>query len=270
MCRWIAYKGSPRYLSSLVTEPEHSLIDQSLNAAEAKTMTNGDGFGLGWYGERREPGLYREVLPAWSDENLKHLVHQIRSPLFFAHVRAATGTATTRANCHPFAHGRFLFMHNGQIGGYSRVRRRLEQRLPDELFPKRAGTTDSELIFLLAVAAGLETDPVGAMAQVLEMVRAEMLAAGIKDALRFTATLADGETLYAFRYASDGKAPTLYYCCCEDGTMVVSEPLDRCGRWVTVPSDHVLVCRTGAPCAIEPFVVVEPGLAAPGLAAAAE
>ncbi|MBP0575268.1 class II glutamine amidotransferase, partial [Mycobacterium tuberculosis] len=83
------------------------------------------------YGDRSEPGLYREVLPAWSDENLKHLVHQIRSPLFFAHVRAATGTATTRANCHPFAHGRHLFMHNGQIGGYGRVRRRLEQRLPD-------------------------------------------------------------------------------------------------------------------------------------------
>jgi glutamine amidotransferase len=261
MCRWIAYKGSPRYLSSLVTEPEHSLIDQSLNAAEAKTMTNGDGFGLGWYGERPEPGLYREVLPAWSDENLKHLVRQIRSSLFFAHVRAATGTATMRANCHPFAYGRHMFMHNGQIGGYGRIRRRLEQLLPDELFPHRAGSTDSELIFLLAVADGLATDPVGAMRRVLERVRAEMLAAGIGEALRFTATLADGETLHAFRYASDGRAPTLYHCGCVDGTMVVSEPLDRCGQWLTVPGDHVLVCRPGAACAVEPFLVAEPAAA---------
>jgi glutamine amidotransferase len=261
MCRWIAYKGSPRYLASLVTEPEHSLIDQSLNAAEAKSVTNGDGFGLGWYGERPEPGLYREVLPAWSDENLKHLARQIRSPLFFAHVRAATGTATTRANCHPFAHGRHLFMHNGQIGGYCRVRRRLEQRLPDELFPFRAGTTDSELIFLLAIAAGLAADPIGVMGRVLAEVLDEMRAAGVTEALRFTATLADGETLYAFRYASDQRAPTLYQCCCEDGTMVVSEPLDRCGRWVSVPTDHVLVCRKGAGCEILPFTVAAGGAA---------
>src|SRR5215207_3339612 len=55
---------------------------------EAKTGTNGDGFGLGWYGERPEPGLFRDIRPAWSDENLKSLSVQVRSPLFFAHVWA--------------------------------------------------------------------------------------------------------------------------------------------------------------------------------------
>ncbi len=60
-----------------------------------------------------------EIRPAWSDENLTSFCAQVRSPLFFAHVRASTGTPTTRANCHPFAHGRFLFMHNGQVGGFS-------------------------------------------------------------------------------------------------------------------------------------------------------
>ena len=34
-------------------------------------------------------------------------------------MRAATGTATSRANCHPFAHGQHLFMHNGQVGAGS-------------------------------------------------------------------------------------------------------------------------------------------------------
>ncbi|MBR7518068.1 hypothetical protein KC217_20580, partial [Mycobacterium tuberculosis] len=89
--------------------------------------------------------------------------------------------------------------------------------------------------------------------RVLTLVMEEMARADITEALRFTATLADGHTLYAFRFASDGRAPTLYHCCCDDGTMVVSEPPDKCGRWVSVPSDHVLVCRSGEPCAIQPF-----------------
>src|SRR6185312_8426765 len=115
MCRFLAYQGEPVLLEELVTAPCHSLIHQSLHAAEGKTETNGDGFGVGWYGERPIPGLYRDVRPAWSDENLRSIAAQVRSRMFFAHVRAATGTPTSRANCHPFAQGRFLFMHNGQV-----------------------------------------------------------------------------------------------------------------------------------------------------------
>ncbi|MDF9863931.1 putative glutamine amidotransferase [Methylorubrum pseudosasae] len=110
MCRFLAYLGEPVFLNELVCAPTHSLVHQSLHASEAKTETNGDGFGIGWYGEHAEPGLYRDICPAWSDENLVNLCRQVRARTFFAHVRAATGTATTRANCHPFAHGRHLFI----------------------------------------------------------------------------------------------------------------------------------------------------------------
>ena len=178
MCRFLAYRGEPIFLTDLVCAPSHSLVHQSLHAAEAKTETNGDGFGIGWYGERPVPGTYREVRPAWSDENLRSLCDQVRSGLFFAHVRASTGTATTRANCHPFAHGRYLFMHNGQIGGYARIKRRIEALIPDDLYETRHGTTDSEAIFLLAIANGLGEDPVGAMARTLKQVRAMMVEAG--------------------------------------------------------------------------------------------
>ena len=98
MCRWAAYRGAPIPLEQIVSAPGHSLIEQSHHATQAKTATNGDGFGIAWYGEHREPGLYRDVLPAWSDCNLKSLVRQIRSPLFLAHVRASTGGATSRDN----------------------------------------------------------------------------------------------------------------------------------------------------------------------------
>src|SRR6516162_5403644 len=134
MCRWIAYRGDTVALEHYVTAPVHSLVEQSLRARESAASTNGDGFGLGWYAGHDEPGLYREVRPAWSDENLRHLCRHIRSHLFFAHVRASTGTATTRPNCHPFAHRQWLFMHNGQIGNWSLIRRKVEALIPDAYY----------------------------------------------------------------------------------------------------------------------------------------
>ena len=123
MCRWIAYRGETTALEHYVTSPSHSLVTQSIAALESTASVNGDGFGLGWYGGHPEPGLYREIRPAWSDENLRYLCRHLQSHLFFAHVRAATGTPITRPNCHPFACSKWLFMHNGFIGNWARLRR---------------------------------------------------------------------------------------------------------------------------------------------------
>ena len=263
MCRFLAYHGDPVYLDELVCVPTHSLVHQSLHAAEAKTETNGDGFGLGWYGERPEPGLFRDVRPAWSDENLRSLSRQIRARTFLAHVRASTGTATTRANCHPFAHGRLLFMHNGQIGGYARIRRRLEALIPDSLYEARQGSTDSEALFLLAIANGLAEDPVGAMAETLATVRGLMRGAAIDEPVRLTAIATDGETLTAYRWACDGCPPSLYWRETATGLVVVSEPIDGCrDGWRVVPKGGALVARAGAPAR-----VLEPGLAQGRIAA---
>jgi glutamine amidotransferase len=161
MCRWLAYLGEPVFLEEFVSKPCQSLIAQSRHCREAKSEVNADGFGIGWYGERESPGVFRDVRPAWSDENLLSIAHQIRSPLFLAHVRAATGTATIRTNCHPFAAGRYWFMHIGQIGGWPRVRRVLESHIPDSHYPSRNGTTDSEVIFLLLLAFGFGSDAEG-------------------------------------------------------------------------------------------------------------
>jgi glutamine amidotransferase len=235
-------------MEAMVTQPRHSLIDQSLHAAEAKVPTNGDGFGVGWYGERDEPGLYREVRPAWSDENLRSLCAQVRSPLFFAHVRASTGTAIARANCHPFAHGRHMFMHNGQIGGYARLKRRIEAMIPDDYYAARGGATDSEAIFLVALSRGLEADPVAAFAATLRDIAALMAQSGIDEPLRFTAAVADGDGLHAFRWASDEKAPSLYYREEDGDLVVVSEPLDSDHScWKPVPQGCALAARAGEP-----------------------
>jgi glutamine amidotransferase len=256
MCRWTAYAGAPVYLEDVVSKPCHSLVHQSLQASEAKTVTNGDGFGIGWYGDRAEPGTYRELRPAWSDENLRSICAQVRSHLFFAHVRASTGTATSRANCHPFTHDGWMFMHNGQVGCYQALRRRIENMIPDGLYAARTGTTDSEALFLCAMARGMAQDPVGAMASVLSDVVDMMEGCGVCEALRFTAALTNGRDLFAFRWACDGKAPTLYYRAGGNGLLVVSEPLDEDhDRWTPVRQGEVLIARKGAALETRPLPV---------------
>jgi predicted glutamine amidotransferase len=252
MCRWIAYRGETTALEHYVTEPEHSLISQSINALEATASVNGDGFGLGWYGAHPEPGLYREIRPAWSDENLRYLCRHLQSHLFFAHVRAATGTAITRANCHPFACGKWLFMHNGFVGNWSRLRRRVEELIPDQLYPARIGTTDTEAIFLAIMGCGVER-PVEATEKVL-MTLADFVNEG-KDRLRVTAALSNGRDLFAFRYAVNDKANTLYYRESDNGLLIVSEPLDQDRKhWIAVPENHAIVALSGERARIQPLL----------------
>lgn len=242
MCRWLSYLGPETYLDSLLFEPKYSLVQQSLAARKSVSATQGDGFGLGWYGDHADPGLYREALPAWNDRNLRSLARQLRARLFFAHVRASTGTDTSRSNCHPFAHDKWLFMHNGQIGGYDRLRRRLEALIPDALYPFRAGSTDSETAFYLLFRHGVEQDPVAAFRAMLGEIERERSVANIDEPLRFTAALSDGSRVVAVRYASDDKPPSLYWR--QDGgtTIIVSEPLDgEAQTWNRVPANHFLI-----------------------------
>ena len=226
MCRWAAYRGNPVFLETLLTEPTHSLIAQSRASREAPQPAHGDGFGLAWYGERPEPGHYRDVLPAWSDCNLQSLARQVRSGLFLAHVRASTGSATSRQNCHPFVHARWSFMHNGHIGEFARLERRLEAHLSNMLYQRRQGATDSELLFLLALQFGLARDPYGAVSAAIALVAEEAANLGIEPVIRATLAFSEGEAIYATRFASDGAAPSLYLREGPDGISLVSEPLD--------------------------------------------
>jgi len=249
MCRWIAYHGEIVPLDSYVIKPFHSLVKQSVHALESTAVFNGDGFGLGWYGEQPDPGLYKELRPAWSDENLFHLCAHLRSYLFFAHVRAATHTSVSRPNCHPFACGRWLFMHNGLISNWPQVRRRVEAMIPDDLYPFRGGTTDSEALFL-ALMGNLGGDPIAAaeklVLQVTDVVRGAPF--------RFTAALADGRDLYAFRFAANDDSNSLYYRTVGHSVVVASEPLDQEREsWIGVPDRSVLVSRWGTPVQIVPF-----------------
>jgi glutamine amidotransferase len=147
-------------------------------------------------------------------------------------------------------------MHNGIIGNWPRLRRQVEALIPDELYPSRIGTTDSEAVFLAILGAGGDKDPIGAVARVLAALTDMASANGLREALRFTAALANGRDLFAFRYAANDKANTLYYQESNGNVVVVSEPLDTDhARWKPVPAGHVLIASAGKPAKLAPIHV---------------
>ena len=163
MCRWMAWLGQSVLIEELLFETQHGIVDQSLHARMGAEPTNGDGFGLGWYGTGAGPALYRSVAPAWADPNLRQLASHVESPLFLAHVRAAIGSPVQETNCHPFRRGHWLFVHNGFIADFHPLRRDLMLAVDPELFADVHGSTDTEVVFHLALTLGLEQDPIQAL-----------------------------------------------------------------------------------------------------------
>lgn len=265
MCRWLAYYGNPIHPEPLLYEAENSLVAQSRRDRLAGGHPNADGFGLGWYGGQERPGLYRSVTPAWADPNLRELAQQIASPLFIGHVRAATGTPVEQSNCHPFRHGRWLFAHNGFVDRYlDGVRRELVLAIRPDLFPTLAGSTDSEVLFHLALTFGLEEDPVGALERMAGFVEEVGRRHGSEAPLQMTVAVADGERLYAVRYASGPEVNSLYVSAdantvrgmypdnaffqrlSDECRVVVSEPLgDLPGVWEEIPPGTAIVVQPG-------------------------
>jgi predicted glutamine amidotransferase len=264
MCRWLAYSGTPIRLEELLVKRDRSLIDQSLHARQGATTTNGDGFGVGWYQDGDPPRVYRSVHPAWNDRNLRELAAGISSPLFFAHIRASTGTAIQQTNTHPFRHGQWLWMHNGLIREYPRVRRELVLAVDDSLYASIEGTTDSELMFFLALTFGLEDDPIDAVERMVGFVEAAGRRQGVEHPMQMTVATTDGRTIWAFRYSSEGKSRSLYYSTrmdtlkemypeseelqqlSDETRAIVSEPLgDLAGAWNEAPESHVGIVEPG-------------------------
>ena len=256
MCRWLAYSGAPVLLDEVLFKTDHSLIDQSLRAFDKTNTTNGDGFGIGWYGKRDVPGVYKDIRPAWNDMNLQALAAQIESPMFLAHVRATTGSPVQRSNCHPFDYKQWLFVHNGLIDGYQKLHRDLAFLVSPGLFPLISGTTDSELMFMLALSFGMEADVQAGVSRMAGLVEHVAKEHGVENALQMTLGISDGESLYAVRYSTEGNSRSLFYSASRDATAeiapdagqfskraraIVSEPLSNLeADWVPVPEASFL------------------------------
>ena len=273
----MAYFGDPVLAADLLFRPDHSLIDQSLNSRLGATTTNGDGFGLGWYGAGPEPAVYKSTHPAWSDPNLRELAQQVRTHLLFAHVRASTGTAVQRSNCHPFRHGRWLWMHNGLIAEFPTLKRDLVLAVDPALYPSIEGSTDSEVLFFLALTFGLENDPFEAVARAAGLVEDVARVHGVENGVQMTVATTNGDCLWGFRYSTEGRSRSLYYSqdvaqlrrlhpdvavlkgLGPETRLIVSEPLlNLPGAWTGVPEGSAGIVRPGTD-EIRPFVPIPAG-----------
>ena len=278
MCRFTLYLGPDIRLSSLLLEPDHSLISQSTHSREREEPLNGDGFGVGWYARKLsdEPSVFRSITPAWNNRNLHNLARVVSSDCILAHVRAATqSSGVNEANCHPFRYQQYLFMHNGDVGNFRQVRRRILESVCDEAFSNVYGSTDSECFFALCIdellkqpAALPAADKLSmALAVAITRVTAMVEQYGDGEPSYLNCALADGENAVVSRYTNDSAdtPESLYYfhgalypaiaeAAAHDTllgshpVMVSSERLTSSAEWVAIPgTDMVLVRRGHAP-----------------------
>ena len=230
---------------------------------------------MGWYGAGEGPAIYRSVAPAWADANLRDLAGHIESRLFLVHVRAAIGSPVQQSNCHPFRRGRWLFMHNGYLGGFHAARRELMLAIDPERFPDVEGSTDTEVVFHLALSQGLEDGPIEALERTVGIVESVARAHRIPDAVQGTFGVSDGTTLWAVRYATTGKPRSLFASAdvdtirhlhpenerfqrlSPDDRVIVSEPFsDLPGVWQEIPASTAVTVRKGGVLEEQPFRVV--------------
>ena len=273
MCRWMAWLGQPVLVDELLFQTEHGIVDQSLHARMGAEPTNGDGFGLGWYGVGEGPAVYRSVAPAWSDPNLRELAAHVESPLFLAHIRAAIGSPVQETNCHPFRHGNWLFVHNGYIADFAALRRDLMLAIDPARFSAVQGSTDTEVVFHLALTLGLEDDPVGALERTVGVIEETARSGGHETLVQATFGISDGTCLWAVRYATEGTARSLFASSdvetikklhpgnprfarlSADDRLVVSEPFsDLPGVWREIPQGAAVTVRRGGVMEERPFV----------------
>jgi predicted glutamine amidotransferase len=271
MCRWLAYSGQPVLLEELLYKPVHSLIDQSLHSRMGAETTNGDGFGIGWYGNSSTPAVFHSVEPAWNERNLRELAGHVTAALVFAHIRASTGSAVQQTNCHPFRRGRWLWMHNGFISDFARVKRDLVLEVDPALYAEIEGSTDTEVFFHLALTNGLEDDPAAAVERAVGLIEEVGKSHGVEYPVQMTVATTDGERIWAFRYSSEGRSRSLFFSTDprrlqalypenpvlaglgQETRLIVSEPLgDMAGAWNEVPESSWGVVQAG-PDELRPF-----------------
>jgi len=277
--------GAPITLDDLVYKPQNSLIHQSYKAQERAEPLNGDGFGIGWYDFRIDetPAVFTSIRPAWNNRNLRSIAPKIRSTCIFAHVRAASMGDVTQENCHPFRYKNLLFMHNGDIRGFRKIRRMLRRRLSDEIYDWVQGDTDSEHFFALFLnrlaASGKQHCPelfLSILEEVIEELQQLSHEADADDSMSLNVVVSNGRFAVATKYVSDSqqKPNTLYYSSgsrflCRDGVchmlptdsaehavLIVSEKLTQFEKdWHEVPVNHAVSVSDDLSVSVEPIKV---------------
>ncbi len=237
MCRLVAYVGEPVSPAPLVFGGSHSLYQQSWAPRELLSgSVNADGYGVVWYAHGR-PGRIAEVRPIWYDDDLQSTLSTLRSPCVLAALRNGTpGLPVDRSGLLPMVHDRWSFVLNGFVPDFrSAHMRALRRRLPDELYGSLRGSSDSETLFLLALAVLEEgASLVDALRHVVGAVREQV---GSAEA-QLTMVLSDGQSVAAVRTSTVVVSNSLYLAhrppVAPAGVVLASEAIDGDASWSVV------------------------------------
>jgi glutamine amidotransferase len=285
MCRWFTYIGEePTLLEDVLIKPRHSIVKQidahflpnlhatydphlgreKLSSGVASDnhgpnhFTNMDGFGVGYYtdvaaefnGDHvNRPCVYRNIRPPLNDLNLASLCAHTSTKCVFAHIRASgSATPTVETNNHPFVFGRYMFMHNGVVANFKKIKVALLQKLSVNAYENIFGSTDTEhvaALFFTYLGDDWDTEiPVEKLKKTMINTVQDVLALiqqSVKDkdevlphsSLNFVVT--DGCQLLAIRFSSvdDIEPPSLYYSTTAGPTLNRKFPDHPDGKEVT-------------------------------------
>ena len=272
MCRFVVYKGREILMSDLLLNAEQSLVMQSYRSKEREEPLNGDGFGIGWYSPEIDPTpcVFTSIQPAWSNRNLFRLSEKIKSSCFFAHVRAASpGSFVNELNCHPFQYEQFLWMHNGYISEFQKIKRILRESLDSQFYDLIQGTTDSEHAFALflnflgnQIASYSTNDLSDALIATIDQISGWQREQKATDHSHLNFAISDGNTIVVSRYttSTEVEPPTLYYSSGDrvevregkynfvptkkraNAIIIASEPLtSERANWTRIPKNHLII-----------------------------
>ena len=101
-------------------------------------------------------------------------------------------------------------MHTGFVGDFQVIRRDLMWAIDPKLFAGIVGSTDTEVVFRLALTFGLEEDPIRALERTVGLIEATATERGVAPMVQGTFGVSDGSSLWAVRYATEGRARSLF------------------------------------------------------------
>jgi glutamine amidotransferase len=238
MCRLTAYTGPPLAADALVFGGTHSLLLQSYVPQELLYgHVNADGYGVVWYHDGK-PVRTGSSRPIWQDNDLPALLESVSSSTILATVRNATPGIPVDGGNQPLVHMRWSFVLNGFVENFRASHMRgLRSHLPDDLYGHLAGSSDSETLFLLAVAA-IENG--ASLLDALENVRDIVLEAVLAEnhTAQLAMVLTDGHGIGVLLTSSETTTNSLYLArghpMAPNGALLASERLDTHSSWEAV------------------------------------
>jgi len=139
------------YLGENPIKISYSIVTTGIISPDTATLAKqmkfeSDGWGIGFF-QGKAPFIMKKAVSVSEDERFKNIVEAVSSKIMIAHIRKATVGEKKESNTHPFRYGSWLFVHQGTISDFRKIKPRMKKNLPVSHRKKIKGTTDSEYSF---------------------------------------------------------------------------------------------------------------------------